>query len=244
MELVHRPALGGPAHENMLVVEVLSEKLQNLVAFQGENYLDVGCGNGAFTLLLGKEFTRTFGIDVESSRLEVFLQKANSGDDRVFVVQMSAEEMGFPKEYFDIITAIEVIEHIPNLTKALLETNRVLKPGGMFCITCPNRLFPFETHGIKWRGREIAGRVPLLPYIPGLHSKFALARVFTLHKLDNLLLPLGFRRMGVDFAFPTLERGSRIGRAMRPFRSLMRFLELTPLKIFGVSIVVCYEKVL
>ena len=244
MDLVHRPTLGGPAQENMLVVKVLGEKLLNLVPFQGENYLDVGCGNGAFTLLLGKEFARTSGIDVEFSRLQIFVQKTKNRNDHVSVLQMSAEEMGFPKEYFDIITAIEVIEHIPNLTKALIEINRVLKPAGTFCITCPNRLFPFETHGIKWRGKEIAGRFPLLPYIPWLHSKFALARVFTLYELDNLLLPLGFRRMGVDFAFPTFERGSRIGRAMRPFRNLMRFLERTPLKIFGVSIVACYQKTL
>ena len=242
MELAHCPTLGGAAQENMLVVKLLSEKLLDLMPFQGENYLDIGCANGAFTLLLGMEFTRTFGIDVESSRLQIFLQKAKPRNNQVFVLQMSAEEMGFPKEYFDIITAIEVIEHIPNLTKALIEINRVLKPGGAFCITCPNRLFPFETHGIKWRGREIAGRFPLLPYIPWLHSKFALARVFTLHELDNLLLPLGFKRMKVDFAFPTFERGSFLGRAMRPFRNLMRFLERTPLKIFGVSIVAWYRK--
>jgi SAM-dependent methyltransferase len=228
----------------MLVVKVLGEKLLNLVPFQGEDYLDVGCGNGAFTLLLGKEFTRIFGIDVESSRLQIFLQKAKSRNDHVFVVQMSAEEMGFPKENFDIITAIEVIEHIPNLTKALLEIKRLLKPGGTLCITCPNRLFPFETHGIKWQGKEIAGRFPLLPYIPWLHAKFALARVFTLHELDNLLLPMDFERIGVDFAFPTFERGSCLGRAMRPFRNLMRFLERTPLKVFGVSIVACYQKTL
>jgi len=244
MDLVHRPTLGGPAQDNMLVVKVLGEKLLNLVPFQCEDYLDVGCGNGAFTLLLGKEFTRIFGIDVESSRLQIFLQKAKSRNDHVFVVQMSAEEMGFPKENFDIITAIEVIEHIPNLTKALLEIKRLLKPGGTLCITCPNRLFPFETHGIKWQGKEIAGRFPLLPYIPWLHAKFALARVFTLHELDNLLLPMDFERIGVDFAFPTFERGSCLGRAMRPFRNLMRFLERTPLKVFGVSIVACYQKTL
>lgn len=189
-----------------------------------------------------KEFARTFGIDVEISRLQIFAQKTKNRDNRVIVLQMSAEEMGFPNEKFDVITAIEVIEHIPNLNKALGEIKRLLKPGGLFCITCPNRLFPFETHGIRWQGKEIGGRFPLLPYIPWLHSRLALARVFTLNDLDNLLLPMGFRRKGVDFAFPTFERGSRIGQAMRPFRNFMRFLERTPLRIFGVSIVVCYQK--
>jgi SAM-dependent methyltransferase len=242
MDLVHRPALGGPAQENSLVVKLLSEKLRGLTSFQGENYLDIGCGNGAFTLLLGEGFIRTFGIDVEPLRLQTFLQKARFGESHLLVAQMSAEELGFPAEHFDVITAIEVIEHIADLSKALSEVKRVLKPGGVVCITCPNRLFPFETHGIRWREKEIVGRFPLLPYIPWLHSRLALARVFTLHELDGLLTPLGFRRCGVDFAFPTLERGSRLGRAMRPFRGFLRFLERTPLKILGVSTVACYEK--
>lgn len=242
MDLSHRPTLGGPAQENMLVVEILSEKLQSLVPLQGENYLDVGCANGAFTLRLGVGFTKTFGIDVERTRLWAFQQKGRIRNESVSISQMSAEEMGFREEHFDVVTAIEVIEHIPNLSEALLEIRRVLKPGGVFCITCPNRLFPFETHGIIWRDKEIAGRFPLLTYIPRLHSRLALARAFTIRELDSLLLPLGFRRIGTDFAFPTLERGSRIGRVMRPLRGIMRLLERTPLRVFGVSIVACYQK--
>jgi SAM-dependent methyltransferase len=237
MELTHRPTLGGPAQQGMLVVKVLSEKLLNLAPFYGENYLDIGCGNGAFTLLLSEGFTRAVGIDVEFSRLRAFRSKSRNA----FVLQMSAEQMGFPGETFDMITAIEVIEHIPNLANALVEVKRLLKPKGAFCITCPNRLFPFETHGIRWRGREIGGRFPLLPYLPWLHSRLALARALTVRELDSLLLPLGFERVGLDFAFPTFERGSRMGKMMRPFRNLMRFLEHTPLRIFGVSIVACYE---
>lgn len=242
MKLNHRPTLGGPAEEGMQVVEVLSEKLLRLTYFRGESYLDIGCGNGTFTLLLGTGFARTIGIDVEPSRLRTFAKKIEN-HGHIFVLQMSAEDLGFPDESFDVITAIEVIEHIPDLAKALREVKRVLKRGGMFCITCPNRLFPFETHGVFWQGREVAGRFPLLPYIPWLHRQLALARVFTLCELDGLLFPLGFSRVGVDFAFPTFERGSRLGRLVRPFRRFVRLLEHTPLKIVGVSIVAAYRKV-
>jgi SAM-dependent methyltransferase len=239
MALNHRPTLGGPAQDDMLVIKVLGEKLQSLAPFRGESYLDVGCGNGAFTLPLGRQFTRTVGVDVEPIRLQECSAKAR---DRAIVLQMSSEEMGFPAECFDLITAIEVIEHIVDLPKALREFARVLKPEGLLCITCPNRLFPFETHGIRWRGRELAGRFPLLPYFPWLHSRLALARVFTLRGLDRLLVPLGFDRVKADFAFPTFERGSRMGRIMRPLRNLVRLLERTPLRVLGVSIVVCYQK--
>lgn len=151
--------------------------------------------------------------------------------------------MGFADESFDLISAIEVLEHIPDLTKAILEISRVLKRGGYFCITCPNQWFPFETHGIKLLGREIGGRYPLLTYFPYIYSRIALARVFTVRSLDQIILPVGFRRIGLAFAFSTFERGSQWGKLMRPFRKLMRWLEHTPLRVFGVSIVAVYQKV-
>ena len=139
--LKHPPILGGPAQEGMLVIDVLSQKLMGLVEFYGEAYLDVGCGNGAFTVGLGNKFNRVVGIDVESNRLIDFSR--NRRAYRVLVCQMSAEEMGFADETFDLISAIEVLEHIPNLSKAIFEIHRVLKSGGYFCITCPNQWFPF-----------------------------------------------------------------------------------------------------
>jgi SAM-dependent methyltransferase len=239
----HQPNLGGPAEDTWQVVQVLSGKLAEQINFRGERYLDVGCGNGAFTIGLGREFSEVCGIDVEEARLAEFHQKVEDRDLRNYtVLSMSAEMMDFPDNYFDVITAIEVIEHIPSLGAALDEIHRVLKPGGIFGITCPNRLFPFETHGIWWRGEEKNGRYPLLPYIAPLHNRFALARVFTANDLQRLLLPRGFRRLGLDYAYPTFERGNRLGRLARPLKGLMRTLEDSSLRRFGVSIVTSYQK--
>jgi SAM-dependent methyltransferase len=238
-----QPNLGGPAEDTWEVVRVLSGKLVEQIDFRGERYLDIGCGNGAFTIGLGREFSQVYGIDVEEARLAEFHQKVEARDLRNYTVQStSAEAMDFPDNYFDVITAIEVIEHIPDLPAALDEIHRVLKPGGIFGITCPNRLFPFETHGIWWRGEEKGGRYPLLPYIPPLHNRFALARVFTANDLQRLLLPRGFSRLGLDYAYPTFERGNRLGRLARPLKRLMRTLEHSPLRSFGVSIVTAYQK--
>lgn len=239
----HTPSLGGPAEDTWEVVQVLSGKLARQISFCNERYLDVGCGNGAFTISLGSDFSEVYGIDVEGDRLAEFRQKIQERGLRNFSVQsMSAEKMGFPDNYFDVITAIEVIEHIPGLGSALDEIYRVLKPGGVFGITCPNRLFPFETHGIWWRGKEKYGRYPLLPYFPPLHDRFALARVFTAEDLQQLLLPRGFSRVGLDYAYPTFERGHRMGRLARPLKSTMRMLEDSRLNRFGVSIVASYQK--
>jgi SAM-dependent methyltransferase len=238
-----QPNLGGPAEDAWEVVEVLSGKLARQIDFSGERYLDVGCGNGSFTLGLGKNFAEINGIDVEEDRLADFEQKiAERGITNTTIQRMSAEAMDFPDNHFDVITAIEVIEHIPDLESALDEIDRVLKPGGFFGITCPNRLFPFETHGIWWRGKEKGGRFPLLPYIPPLHNRLSLARVFTAGDLQRLLLPRGFERLDLDYAYPTFERGNRLGRIAKPLKGLMRTLEDSPLKRFGVSIVTSYRK--
>jgi len=55
------------------------------------------------------------------------------------------------------------------------------------------------------------------------------------------LKKIGFHRTGLDFAFPTLERGNKLGMIMRPFRRCFRVLEKTLLKIFGVSIIAAYQ---
>lgn len=67
---MQRPVLGGPADKNMLVVEVLSRKLQCIVPMRGYSYLDIGCGNGAFTLKLGGGFEEVWGIEIEPQRLK------------------------------------------------------------------------------------------------------------------------------------------------------------------------------
>jgi 2-polyprenyl-3-methyl-5-hydroxy-6-metoxy-1,4-benzoquinol methylase len=75
---------------------------------------------------------------------------------KVTIAEMAAET-------FDAVTTIEVLEHVRDLDRSIAEVHRVLKPGGRFLITSPNRLFPFETHGFLIGGRRYPpARGPLL----------------------------------------------------------------------------------
>ncbi len=190
---------------------------------------------------MGKGFQEVFAIDVQEEYLEKFRKKVE-GQRKFAILNMSASDMSFAPGFFDAIVTIETIEHIPHLIKAAEEFSRILRSGGQLLITCPNRLFPFENHGIHFRGRTF-GRFPLITYFPPLHDRLSLARVFTVRKLDQIFLPFKFRRVGLDYAWPTFEHGgNRFQPLLRPLFGAMRWMERSPLRMFGTSIVVRFDR--
>jgi SAM-dependent methyltransferase len=223
-------------------VEVVVGILRSLSKLSGRRLLDVGCANGTFTRALAEGFEEVHGIDIQERWLSEFRGEIPSGSN-LYIHNMSAEQMAFPDATFDVIVSIETIEHIRDLPAALAEMFRVLRPGGECLITCPNRLFPFENHGICWKGKEISGRVPFLTYLPWLHDRIGLARVFTVRSLDKLFLRAGFRREAVRYAWPTFEHGGNpLQKMLRPLLAIMRLMERSPFQMFGTSIVVKYSR--
>lgn len=209
---------------------------------RGERLLDVGCGNGAYTTTMASGFDEVVGIEVEPGRLGEFRDRIAGTQHNISLHEMSAEDMQFPSAHFDVVTAIEVIEHIERLDIALDEIHRVLKPGGALCITCPNRLFPFETHQFRVPGtqRLVKGTYwPFLPYVPPLHRRYATARNYRPHELRELMARHALHEYAVDYVMPPFDRW-RIGRKwIRPFTER---LEHTRFKLLGVSIVGIYVK--
>jgi SAM-dependent methyltransferase len=203
--------------------------------------LDVGCASGEYTEELALGFTRTDGIDIEPERLEIFDKRlAERGTaHRISISQMSAERMAFPDETFDAVSAIEVLEHIPDLNAALGEIHRVLRPGGRFLVTGPNRFFPLETHGVILNGKRYPStRAPFVTWIPPLHRRMADARSFTVTSLRRTIQPHGFRLLGWTRLMPPFDR-SRMGKKIR---TVTDRLESTPLGVFGVTVVLVFER--
>ena len=232
--------LGWPEAYNAAGVRRRIDRMSELNPIAGERLLDVGCGNGSYTTAMAEGFQEIYGVELEPIRLDAFKQAvADAPVGQYHLYQMSAEALEFPDETFDVVTAIETIEHIEDLDRAAVEVHRVLKPGGVFLITAPNRWFPVETHSFRIRGKEYPStRWPFVPWIKPLHRRISTARNFRPHDLDDLLLPKGFTRIGVNYMMPQFERLTSI-QWLRP---LMNRLEDTWVGNFGVSVIAAYQR--
>src|SRR4030042_490857 len=80
----------------------------------------------------------------------------------------ASEQMPFPDNSFDVILLHEVIEHVSDDAATLREACRVVRPGGRIVIYAPNRLHPFETHGVYVGSRYIFGNITLGNYLTRL----------------------------------------------------------------------------
>ncbi|GLW99710.1 class I SAM-dependent methyltransferase [Microtetraspora sp. NBRC 16547] len=209
---------------------------------KGERLLDVGCGDGSYTVRLAEGFTKVDGVDIESVRLKMFAERIEGTDlaERITIREMSASELDFPDDTFDLVTAIEVVEHVHELDRALKEIHRVLKPGGLFQLTTPNRWFPLETHGVLFRGRRYRStRAPFLTWVRPLHRRMADARTFTGAEIRGHLTRAGLRTRRLDYIGPPFDLMAGVGRFVRPVTDWM---EGTPLRFLGMALVVTAEK--
>jgi SAM-dependent methyltransferase len=154
------------------------------------------------------------------------------------ITNAAGEALPFPDGSFDLVLSHEVLEHVRDDRLAMSEMARLLRPGGRVVVFAPNRGYPFETHGIFWRGRYRFGNIPLVNYLPRrLRNRLAPhVRVYTRADLEKLSagLPLRLVQRTVIFgAYDNLI--ARFGLAGRLLRRLLQALEITPLRNLGLS---------
>lgn len=106
--------------------------------FKGqERVLDIGCGDGIHTLLIGRKVGHITGIDINADFVAIARSYAARMGTRVKAdfLDQPLEKIGFPDNHFDAIFSICVIEHIDNYQEVLQECLRILKPGGKILFT-------------------------------------------------------------------------------------------------------------
>lgn len=207
------------------------DAMARLAPLEGTRLLDIGCGSGEYTSVMSHNFEAVDAIDIEPERLELFEQQR---PHNATVAAMSANELNFDDDTFDVVTLIEVLEHLVDPVVALIEIRRVLKPGGRLLLTTPNRFWPIEQHGVLVGEKRYPG-----PYAPGLvwvkplHRRFSDANAFTKKDLSTLARQAGMRLVDVTYMMPPLDSlgtGSKVHDALDK-------LETSPLSPLGQTIV-------
>jgi len=134
-------------------IKTLIEFLKNLKneKIKGR-LLDIGCQEGEITWMLHKEGFEAHGVDINYKQIEKAKQKYPQIE---FKQADCGNKIPFPNNFFDVVWAGDVIEHICNTDIFINEVNRVLKKGGLFILSIPthNRtknviiaFFRFEKH--------------------------------------------------------------------------------------------------
>jgi SAM-dependent methyltransferase len=212
-------------------------------------FLDCGCGAGEYVLALVQQFgLDAHGIEFDHGKV---LQAHQHESLQARVTQGDLQRIGQPSASWDYAMLNEVLEHVPDDRRALQEVHRILKPEGTLFIFSPNRWFPFETHGVRWKGsgRKLPHWVPFVPYMPlRLGQRFFdyWARNYWPFELRRLVRETGFTVLERTYVWLTFENisGSQplLVRTLRPLlRATSNTLERLPLlRCFGVSqVLVC-----
>jgi SAM-dependent methyltransferase len=195
--------------------------------------LEAGCGLGTYASQIRRRFSPNVdAFDIELERILAAREEVPR------VVVAAGEGLPYPDNQFDVVFSNEVIEHVADDGLFAQEMVRVTAPGGFVMLFCPNRGYPFETHGHYWKGEYHFGNTPLINYLPDRwRNKLAPhVRVYTPHGLRQL-----FKNQPVDIVAHTAVFGGYDNIVVRApllgnlIRGFLYPLEKTPLRWLGLS---------
>jgi len=127
---------------NKIVIDILKRSVTN---FHGSRLLDVGCSEGAFLDYLNQNKIDFTAIDSDQNAIN-FCRERGYGNR---VECGNVLNLQFPDNSFDIVTALDVIEHVKDDIKALSEIKRVCKKNGIIFLIIP-------AHQWLWSSNDIA----------------------------------------------------------------------------------------
>jgi 2-polyprenyl-6-hydroxyphenyl methylase/3-demethylubiquinone-9 3-methyltransferase len=128
---------------------------------EGSRVLDIGSGGGFLTATLSEAGYTVIGIDPAISAVRAAAEHVPAS----FVLG-TGENLPFEDSSFEAVVCSEVLEHVDDIAAVIAEVSRVLRPGGVFVFSLPNRTLLSNLVLIQIAQRNWATRV--LP--PDLHD--------------------------------------------------------------------------
>jgi SAM-dependent methyltransferase len=208
-----------------MIKKAAGERLQGTI-------LENGCGVGMYLKRLSVETLIAVGLEIELPRAR------EAAAQKLVVLNGAGESLPFEDAKFDLVLSHEVLEHVADDRRCLEEVVRVLKPGGRLVLFVPNRGYPFETHGIYWRGKYHFGNIFGVNYLPRRwRDKLAPhVRVYSGRDLEKLLAGLPVKVVERTVIFGAYDniiaRNRSLGIMLKRF---LQWLERTPIRGLGLS---------
>jgi ubiquinone/menaquinone biosynthesis C-methylase UbiE len=145
---------------------MLAEVVAKVGLPRGSAVLDAGCGSGNLTRLLVEAGYQVEAIDSSKGMLERASSKCCGASCRLADLNGS---LPFADQTFDAVTCSNVLYSLPDPERALVELERVLKPGGRLILTTPMPHFSMgKILSRHWEEKGSWGRARLLSRIPSL----------------------------------------------------------------------------
>ena len=115
--------------------------IDGLAGLAGKRVLDIGCGGGILSDSMARKGANVTGIDLSVKALRVAqLHALEAGTNNVNYKEISAEAMALeqPGE-FDVVTCMEMLEHVPDPASVVRACSTLVKPGGWVFFSTLNR---------------------------------------------------------------------------------------------------------
>jgi MPBQ/MSBQ methyltransferase len=230
-------------HLNEFVESSFADRLAAVIAASGQSgdtLLDIGAGYGAFVLSCRSHRLDAMGFELASFEVDMSrrrLARAEPHADASAVFRKGdAGRLPFPDGAFQIVTLLNVLEHVADYRMVLAEAARVLRPGGKLFVVCPNyAALRKEAHyHVPWLPlfprRLASAYLRLLGRNPGFFQEhiYYCTNWGVLHALSSL----GLRTTNLDvlrLEHPELFSSARVKRILNSIQSARL---LSPLKLF------------
>ncbi|UUZ75188.1 bifunctional 2-polyprenyl-6-hydroxyphenol methylase/3-demethylubiquinol 3-O-methyltransferase UbiG [Polaromonas sp. P1(28)-13] len=115
--------------------------IENLVSLKGMRVLDVGCGGGILADSMARKGADVLGIDLATKALKVAqLHALEAQTEGVQYREISAEALAAEQPgSFDVVTCMEMLEHVPDPSSVVKACAALVKPGGHVFFSTINR---------------------------------------------------------------------------------------------------------
>lgn len=115
--------------------------IQSMVALSGKDVLDIGCGGGILADSMARQGAQVLGIDLSAKALKVAqLHAMEAQTPGIRYREVSAEALANEMPgHFDVVTCMEMLEHVPDPASVVAACAQLVKPGGWVFLSTINR---------------------------------------------------------------------------------------------------------